>query len=64
MTCWGMYRDLKDGYKNSTRLNSPTAMLVTISDVSAIVSLAMVCILHAPFRWKYLQTSMDQLVEV
>ncbi|KAG7212208.1 hypothetical protein KM043_012544 [Ampulex compressa] len=61
---WGFYRDLKDGWENSIRLKSQTAMIATCSDVIGIMGLTCVSIIGAAFRWKQLQNVIDKLVEV
>ena len=61
---WGLWRDLRDGWANSTRLKSQTAMIVTIGDVLAVVLLASVSVLGSPSRWKYIQEIIVRLVEV
>lgn len=61
---WGLWRDLRDGWENSTRLKHQTAVNVTIGDVVAVALLASVGVLGAPFRWKYIQEMMARLVQV
>ncbi|XP_003701221.2 gustatory receptor for sugar taste 43a isoform X2 [Megachile rotundata] len=61
---WGLWRDLKDGWKHSTRLKFRTAIIATCSDVLGIMSLTVVCIVGSPFRWKKLQVVLNKLIEV
>ncbi|XP_076220699.1 gustatory receptor for sugar taste 43a [Nomia melanderi] len=61
---WGLWRDLKDGWKHSTRLKSRTAVIATCSDVLGVMSLTVVCIGGSFFRWKYLQVVANKLIEV
>lgn len=61
---YGLYRDLRDGWINSTRLKHQTALNVTIGDVFAVALLAAVGVLGAPFRWKYIQEIMTRLNDV
>ncbi|KAF7994875.1 hypothetical protein HCN44_004347 [Aphidius gifuensis] len=58
---YGLHRDLRDGWVNSTRLKHQTALNVTIGDVFAVALLAAVAV--APFRWKYIQEIMTRLSE-
>ncbi|KAK0095501.1 hypothetical protein PV326_008166 [Microctonus aethiopoides] len=60
---WGLWRDLRDGWENSTRLKHHTAVRVTIGDVLAVALLAAVGVLGAPFRWKYIREMINRLVE-
>ncbi|XP_044019606.1 gustatory receptor for sugar taste 43a-like [Aphidius gifuensis] len=60
---YGLHRDLRDGWVNSTRLKHQTALNVTIGDVFAVALLAAVGVLGAPFRWKYIQEIMTRLSE-
>ncbi|XP_043289009.1 gustatory receptor for sugar taste 43a isoform X2 [Venturia canescens] len=60
---WGLWRDLGDGWEHSTRLKSQNAMIVTIGDVLAVILLASVGVIGAPFRWAYIQDIMARLVE-
>ncbi|THK33162.1 gustatory receptor 3, partial [Diachasma alloeum] len=60
---WGLWRDLRDGWVNSTRLKRQTALNVTIGDVVAVALLAAVGVLGAPFRWKYLQEIIGRLID-
>ncbi|XP_058800704.1 gustatory receptor for sugar taste 43a-like [Phymastichus coffea] len=62
--CWGLYRDLRNGWQNSTRLSSETAITVTCSDVFAVISVAVVAILGSSRRWRHLQRGLDKLVDV
>nr|ALG36127.1 gustatory receptor 3 [Sclerodermus sp. MQW-2015] len=61
---WGLYRDLKDGWINSTRFKNPTAVIVTCSDVLSVILLTSVSILGSPFRWKHLQLVTDKLIQI
>ncbi|XP_012270798.1 gustatory receptor for sugar taste 43a [Orussus abietinus] len=61
---WGLWRDLRDGWENSTRLKSETAVTVTCGDVLAVMIMAAVSVLGSPFRWDHLQNVMNMLVEV
>ncbi|XP_024939267.1 gustatory receptor for sugar taste 43a isoform X2 [Cephus cinctus] len=66
MSCaiFGLWRDLRDGWENSTRMKSSTAVVVTCGDVSAVLFLAIVSILGSPFRWSHLQHIINNLVKV
>ncbi|XP_057319223.1 gustatory receptor for sugar taste 43a-like isoform X2 [Microplitis mediator] len=59
---WGLWRDLRDGWENSTRLKHQTALNITIGDVTAVALLAAAGVLGAPFRWKYIREMMARLI--
>ncbi|XP_034948469.1 gustatory receptor for sugar taste 43a-like [Chelonus insularis] len=59
---WGLWRDLRDGWVNSTRLKHQTAVNITVGDVCAVALLATVGVLGAPFRWKYIQEMISRFV--
>ena len=61
---WGLNQDLYYGWKNTTRLSSNTSVTVTCSDVISVAGVVVAAILSFPFRWKYLQKSIDKLTEV
>lgn len=61
---WGLWRDLRHGWKNSTRLSSNTAVTVTCTDVVSVASVTIVAILSFPFGWKYIQRSLNYLNQV
>jgi len=61
---WGFWRDLKDGWEQSTRLKSQNAMVVTTSDVGGLMSLTVVSIIGSILHWKHVQTIIDNLVDV
>ncbi|XP_058795443.1 gustatory receptor for sugar taste 43a-like [Phymastichus coffea] len=62
--CYGLYRDLRDGWQKSTRLSSESSITVTCSDVFAVISVAAVVILDSPRRWPHLQRALDKLVDI
>ncbi|XP_023314881.1 gustatory receptor for sugar taste 43a-like [Trichogramma pretiosum] len=62
--CYGLYRDLRNGWENSTRLSSETAITVTCSDVFAVISAAFVAILGSGYRWHHLQDALNKIVDV
>ncbi|XP_031777853.1 gustatory receptor 3 isoform X1 [Nasonia vitripennis] len=61
---WGLYRDLRNGWQNSTRLSSETAITVTCSDVLAVISIIVVVEVGSPSRWKYLQDALNKIVDI
>ncbi|CAB0030545.1 unnamed protein product, partial [Trichogramma brassicae] len=61
--CYGLYRDLRNGWENSTRLSSETAITVTCSDVFAVISAAFVAILGSSYRWHHLQDALNKIVD-
>ncbi|KAJ8668067.1 hypothetical protein QAD02_009730, partial [Eretmocerus hayati] len=61
---WGLYRDLRDGWRNSTRLSSETGITSTCSDVYAVISVVVISIIGSPYRWKDLNNALNKIVEV
>lgn len=61
---WGFWRDLKNGWENSTRLKSKNTVFVTLSDMLGLVSLTAVSIIDSILHWQQIQTILDNLVEV
>lgn len=61
---WGFWRDLRHGWKFSTRLKSQNAVIVTCSDVLGVMSLTAVSIVSSILQWKYVQNVIDKLVDV
>ncbi|XP_014219005.1 gustatory receptor for sugar taste 43a-like [Copidosoma floridanum] len=62
--CYGLYRDLRNGWQNSTRLSSETAITVTCSDVLAVISVVTSAIIGSSFRWRHLQAALNMIVDV
>ncbi|KAJ8668494.1 hypothetical protein QAD02_010157, partial [Eretmocerus hayati] len=61
---WGLYRDLRDGWRNSTRLSSESGITITCGDVYAVISVVIVSILGSPYRWKYLNEALNKVADV
>ncbi|CAD6240592.1 GSCOCT00008863001.2-RA-CDS [Cotesia congregata] len=59
---WGLWRDLRDGWENSTRLKHQTALNITIGDVTAVALLAAAGVIGAPFRWRHIREMMARLI--
>lgn len=62
--CFGLYRDLRDGWQNSTRLSSETAITVTCSDVFAVIRVIASAIIGSSFRWRHLHAALNMIVDV
>ncbi|XP_058790795.1 gustatory receptor for sugar taste 43a-like [Phymastichus coffea] len=61
--CWGLYRDTRDGWQNSTRLFSKTAIAVTGSDVFFVICVTIFAILGSSTRWKHVHHALDKIVQ-
>ncbi|XP_043500806.1 gustatory receptor for sugar taste 43a-like [Polistes fuscatus] len=61
---WGLWREMKDGWENSTRLKSRSAVIPTASDILGVIIQATIAILGSPFRWKNGQTILNNLAEI
>ncbi|XP_043470103.1 gustatory receptor for sugar taste 43a-like isoform X2 [Leptopilina heterotoma] len=61
---WGLWRDLRHGWKNSTRLSSKTAVTVTCTDVVSIAGVTITSVLCVPLKWKHIQQSLHHLIQV
>ncbi|KAI4496153.1 hypothetical protein M0802_008020 [Mischocyttarus mexicanus] len=61
---WGLWREMKDGWENSTRLKSRSAVIPTFSDILGVIIQATIATLGSPFRWKHGQTILNNLAEV
>ncbi|KAJ8668068.1 hypothetical protein QAD02_009731 [Eretmocerus hayati] len=61
---WGLYRDLRDGWRSSTRLSSESGITITCGDVYAVISVVIVSILGSPYRWKYLNEALNKVADV
>lgn len=64
LEAWGLWREMRDGWENSTRLKSRSAVIPTCSDILGVIILAIIAVLGSPFRWKYGQIVLNNLAEV
>ncbi|KAK2585408.1 hypothetical protein KPH14_010080 [Odynerus spinipes] len=60
----GLWRELRDGWENSTRLKNRTAVIPTASDILSVIILATIAVLGSPFRWKHEKNVLNKLAEV
>ncbi|XP_047352202.1 gustatory receptor for sugar taste 43a-like isoform X1 [Vespa velutina] len=61
---WGLWREMKDGWENSIRLKSHSAVIPTCSDILGVIILAIIAVLGSPFRWKHGQIVLNKLAEI
>ncbi|KAF7403998.1 hypothetical protein HZH68_006792 [Vespula germanica] len=64
LEAWGLWREMRDGWENSTRLKSRSAVIPTCSDILGVIILAIIAVLGSPFRWKHGQIVLNNLAEI
>ncbi|KAJ8679137.1 hypothetical protein QAD02_014924 [Eretmocerus hayati] len=61
---WGLYRDLRDGWQKSSRLNSLPSIVLNCCDILAAIAPFTAAILLSPYRWPHLKKAIENSIEV
>ncbi|KAJ8664512.1 hypothetical protein QAD02_006174 [Eretmocerus hayati] len=61
---WGIYRDLGDGWKKSSRFTSLTFIVVSVCDMFATIGSFTAAILFSPYRWAHLEKAVNDIIKV
>ncbi|KAJ8664507.1 hypothetical protein QAD02_006169 [Eretmocerus hayati] len=61
---WGLYRDLRDGWQKSSRLDSLTSIVISSCDILATIGPFAAAILFSPYRWAHLKKVINEIIKV